>query len=334
MDHPHPTSGGLTDVPGLLVGHATDEAGLTGVTVVLCPGGAVAGAALRGGASGVLGLDLLDPGHVAERIHGVVLAGGSAFGLEAVFGAMAHLEATGIGLVTSAAIVPLVLGAILYDLGVGSAAARPDRAMGRRAAAAATAGVIPEGSVGAGTGATVGKLFGLTRAMKGGIGTASRRVGTVTVGALVAVNAVGDVRDPASGALVAGARLTADGDGLADAARIIRQGDVRLGLGPTNTTIGVVATDAALTKPEAARLAALAHGGLTAALSPAHLAVDGDTLFALATGRAGGARPTLDALGLAGGDAVAEAILRAVRAATSLAGSPPSWRELFGARAG
>jgi L-aminopeptidase/D-esterase-like protein len=133
---------------------------------------------------------------------------------------------------------------------------------------------------------------------------------------------------------MAGARLTADGRGLADTARIIRQGDVRLGLGPTNTTIGVVATDAALTKPEAARLAALAHGGLTAALSPAHLAVDGDTLFALATGPAGGARPALDALGLAGGDAVAEAIVRAVRAATSLAGSPPSWRELFGAHAG
>jgi L-aminopeptidase/D-esterase-like protein len=185
--------GGLTDVAGLLVGHASDPVGVTGCTAVLCPAGAVGAVEVRGGASGVLGLDLLDSGHLVERIHGVVLAGGSAFGLEACFGVMAHLEAAGIGFATAGGVVPLVVGAILYDLTLGGGGARPDRAMGARAAAAAGAAAVAEGSVGAGTGASVGKAFGLARAMKGGIGTASRRVGAATVAALVAVNAFGDV---------------------------------------------------------------------------------------------------------------------------------------------
>ena len=320
---------GLTDVAGLLVGHATDPVGLTGATAVLCPGGAVGGAVIRGCASGVLGLDVLDPEHVVERIHGVILAGGSAFGLEAAFGVMAHLEAAGVGFPTAAGIVPLVVGAILYDLGLGDPTARPDRAMGRRAAEAATGGPVAEGSIGAGTGATVGKAFGLGRAMKGGIGTASRRLGAATVAALVVVNAVGDVRDPASGALLAGARTAPDEPHLADAAQAIRRGAVHLGFAATHTTIGVVATDLLLTKPEARRLAALAHDGLVATLSPPHLVVDGDTLFALATGTRTGRDLPLDALGLGAGEAVAEAVGRAIRAATSL-GGVPAWQDLQG----
>lgn len=318
-------TGALTDVPGLLVGHASDPVGLTGCTAVLCPGGAVAGVEVRGFASGVAGLDLLDPRHLAERIHGVVLAGGSAFGLEAVFGVMAELEARGAGFPTPGGVVPLVVGAILYDLGLGDPGARPDRAMGQRAAAAATAGPVGEGSVGAGTGATVGKLFGMTRAMKGGLGTASARVGAATVGALVAVNALGDVRDPTTGALLAGARDAPDGRRLCDSARALRVGDATPAFPGTHTTIGVVATDARLAKPEAARLAGLAHLGLAAALSPPHTTVDGDALFALSTGAV--TTVPLDRLGLAAADCVGAAVVRAIQAATSLGGLP-AWRDL------
>ena len=326
--------GDLTDVAGLLVGHAGDLVGLTGCSAVLCPAGAVAAVEVRGGASGLLGLDLLDPGHIATRVHGVVLAGGSAFGLEACFGVMAHLEARGVGLPTTGGIVPLVIGAILYDLAVGAPDARPDRAMGERAAAAARSGPVAEGSVGAGTGASVGKAFGLARAMKGGLGTASRRVGAATVGALVAVNAFGDVRDPATGALLAGARDAPDGHRLVDTARQLREGRITPGLRETHTTIGVVGTDAPLDAAEARRVAALGHLGLGAALSPPHLSVDGDALFSLATGSlARAAAPPADALGLAAADCVAEAIVRAIRAATALGGLP-AWHDLVAASAG
>jgi L-aminopeptidase/D-esterase-like protein len=199
--------------------------------------------------------------------------------------------------------------------------------MGARAAAAAAAGPVEEGSVGAGTGATVGKLFGRARAMKGGLGTASRRVGAVQVGALVAVNAFGDVRDPATGALVAGARGAPEGRALVDTARALREGAPPPAFRGTHTTIGVVATDARLTKAEAARLAGLAHLGLAAALSPPHTTVDGDALFALSTGDA--VTVPLDPLGLAAADCVAEAVVRAVRAAASL-GGVPAWRDLSG----
>jgi L-aminopeptidase/D-esterase-like protein len=320
--------GSLTDVAGLLVGHATDLIGLTGCTAVLCPAGAVAAVEVRGGAPGLLGLDLLDPGHIVSRIHGAVLAGGSAFGLEACFGVMAHLEARGIGLPTTGGLVPLVVGAILYDLAVGARDVRPDRAMGARAAAAAASGPVAEGSVGAGAGASVGKAFGVARAMKGGLGTASRQVGAATVAALVAVNAFGDVRDPATGTLLAGARDAPDGHRLVDTARALREGRVIPGFRQTHTTIGVVATDAVLDAGEARRLAALAHLGLGATLSPPHLSVDGDALFALATGSLARAdAPAPDTLGLAAADCVAEAIVRAIRTATGVGGLP-AWRDL------
>ncbi len=325
--------GGLTDVAGLLVGHATDLVGLTGCTAVLCPAGAVAAVEVRGGATGLLGLDLLDPGHVATRVHGAVLAGGSAFGLEACFGVMAHLETRGIGLPTTAGPVPLVIGAILYDLGVGAPHVRPDRAMGERAAAAAGSGPVAEGSVGAGAGASVGKAFGLGRAMKGGLGTASRQIGPATVGALVAVNAFGDVRDPVTGGLLAGARDAPDGRQLIDTARQLRENRIMPGFGRTHTTIGIVATDAPLDAAEARRVAALGQLGLAAALSPPHLSVDGDALFCLATGSLARAEsPTADALGLAAADCVAEAIARAIRTAAALGGLP-AWGDLFGAPA-
>jgi L-aminopeptidase/D-esterase-like protein len=319
------TGGTLTDVPGLRVGHATEPDGPTGCTAILCPTGAVAGVEIRGWASGVLGGDLLDPRHQMERIHGVVLAGGSAFGLEAAFGVMAHLAREGIGLATPGGLVPLVAGAILYDLSLSGGRVRPDRAMGERAAAAATTAPVAEGSVGAGAGATVGKVFGLDRATKGGLGTASRRVGAATVGAVVAVNAVGDVRDPATGRLVAGAREAPGGRRLVDSRAALRAGLTLTGFGSTNTTIGVVATDARLTKPEASRLASLAHLGLAATLSPPHTQLDGDTLFCLSTGAVSA---SLDGLGLAAADCVAEAVVRAVRAATAF-GRIPAARDLL-----
>lgn len=312
-------TGSLTDVPGLRVGHATDLERITGCTAILCPGGAVGGVEIRGWASGVAGLDLLDPRHLTERIHGVVLAGGSAFGLEAIAGVMALLEAEGIGFPTGPTVVPLVAGAILFDLALGDPRARPDRAMGERAARAAGAGPVAEGSVGAGTGATVGKLYGMARAMKGGLGSASLEVGEVVVGALVAVNAFGDVRDPESGRLLAGTRTSPDSRDLLDTARALREGAPPPAFRGLHTTIGVVATDARLTKPQAAVLAGLAHLGLARTLSPPHTTVDGDTLFALSTGER---EVPLDRLGLAAQEAVARAVVRAVTTATSLGGIP------------
>ncbi len=316
-------TGSLTDVPGIRVGHATDLERITGCTAILCPGGAVGGVEIRGWASGVAGLDLLDPRHLAERIHGVVLAGGSAFGLEAISGVMAVLEAEGIGFQTGPTVVPLVAGAILFDLAIGDPRARPDRAMGEQAARAAGTGPVAEGSVGAGTGATVGKLYGLARAMKGGIGCASLRVGEAVVGALVAVNALGDVRDPDSGRLLAGTRESPDGRGLLDTARALREGAPPPAFRGGHTTIGVVATDARLTKPQAAALAGLAHLGLARTLSPPHTTVDGDALFALSTGER---EIPLDHLGLAAAEVVARAVVRAITTATSL-GGVPAWRD-------
>ncbi len=310
----------ITDVPGVRVGHATDPAGLTGVTVVLCDRPAVAGAELRGGANDVVGLDFLDPRHLVGTVDGVVLGGGSRFGEEAVSGVLRWLEARGVGFPVGPTVVPHVPGAFLFDLGIGDPRARPTAEMGRAAAAAAAPGPVPEGSVGAGTGATVGKLCGMARAMRGGIGSASARLGDLVVGALVAVNALGDVRDPETGRLVAGTRDAPGGRRLVDSAAALRSGAVLQRLGaPAHTTIGVVATNARLSKAEASKVAALGMLGFARALSPPHTAVDGDTLFALSVGDVP-ADPTR--AGLLAADAVARAIVRAVRAATSLPGLP------------
>jgi len=308
-------------IPGLRVGHVTDAVGLTGCTVILSDAPAVGGVEIRGWAAGVHGLEFLDPRHLVPTLDGVVLAGGSAFGLEAIWGVMRHLEERGVGFPTSQTVVPHVAGAILYDLGLGDPSARPDRAMGHRAAAAARPGPVAEGNVGAGTGASVGKLHGIPRATKGGLGCAVLERDSVHVGALMAVNAVGDVRDPDTGRLIAGTRDAADGRRLIDTAAALAAGARPPAFRPTNTTIGLVATTAALDKPGAARLARLAMEGFTRALSPPHLNTDGDALFCLSVGTA---KADLDALGRDAAALVARAIARAVRAATAAGGLPAS----------
>ncbi len=309
----------ITDVLGIRVGHATDRAGLTGCTVVLVDRPAVGGVELRGWATSVHGLDFLDPRHLIPTLDGVILCGGSAFGLEAVFGVMQYLEEQGVGFRAGPTVVPHVAGAVLFDLGVGDPRARPTRALGYQASQAARPGPVEEGNVGAGTGATVGKLFGLPRAMKGGIGSASARLGEVVVGALVAVNAFGDVRDPDTGALLAGARDRADGRALVDTAQALARGATPPSFAPRHTTIGVIATNARLSKPEATKLAQLGMLGFARALSPAHTAVDGDTLLCLSVGET---PADLTPLGLLAAEAVARAIARAVRAAAPLPGLP------------
>ncbi len=313
---------GLTDIPGVLVGHASDLEGLTGCTAILCPEGATAGCDVRGAAVGTEELGLLSPLHLTERIHGVCLAGGSAFGLEAVSGVRRFLEKKGIGYPTGAARVPLVAGAILYDLAIGRPEARPTRELGERAAAAASEEPVEEGAVGAGTGATVGKLFGMARAMKSGVGTAAVRLGgrlaSTRVAALAAVNAFGDVRDPETGELLAGARTAPDSVELADTARQMVAGAGAPSFG-RNTTLAVVATNARFSKPEAAQLARLAAAGMARALSPAWTTVDGDIVIALSCGAV---EAPLDPVGAAAAEALARAIVRAVRLAPTLGGVP------------
>lgn len=314
--------GALTDVAGLAVGHHTLPDGRSGCSVVLCPEGAVAGVDVRGAAPGTRETDLLRPENTVERVHAVVLSGGSAFGLDAASGAMRWLAERGHGFAVGAARVPIVPAAVLFDLGLDPRE-RPDAAAGHAACEAATDGDVARGSVGAGAGATVGKLFGPGRAMKGGIGSASVRVDGVTVAALVAVNAIGDVVDR-DGRIVAGARGD-DGRPL-DTMAALLAGRVPQAPAGGATTIGVVATDAALTKAECSRLATAGHDGLALAIRPVHTALDGDTLFALATGGAG--RPAsatrLHAMAV---DAVARAVLDAVRRARGLPGIPAA-REL------
>jgi L-aminopeptidase/D-esterase-like protein len=311
-------------IPGLRVGHVTDAVGLTGCTVILSDAPAVGGVEIRGWAAGVHGLDFLDPRHLVPTLDGIVLAGGSAYGLEAIWGVMRYLEERGVGFPTSQTVVPHVAGAILYDLGLGDPTARPDRAMGHRAAAAARPGPVAEGNVGAGTGASVGKLHGIARATKGGLGCAVLERDGVHLGALMAVNAVGDVRDPATGRLIAGARDAADGRRLIDTGAALAAGARPPAFRPVNTTIGLVATTASLDKVAATRVARLAMDGFTRALSPPHLNTDGDTLFCLSVGTA---RADVDVLGREAADLVAHAIARAVLAATA-AGGLPAARDL------
>jgi L-aminopeptidase/D-esterase-like protein len=313
---------GLTAVPGLKVGHHTLAERPTGCTVVLAEAGAVAGVDVRGGAPGTRETDLLDPSTLVDRVHAIVLAGGSAFGLEAATGAVRYLEERGIGFDAGVARVPIVPAAILFDLGVGGKpSVRPTAECGYLAARAAREGPVAEGNVGAGAGATVGKLLGPGRAMKAGIGTAAITLpGGLTVSALMAVNAVGDVIDPARGRVIAGVR-TADGRGLADARALVRSGQAFAARTGQNTTIGVVATNAALTKAQARKVAQMAHDGLARSLSPAHTPLDGDTVFAVATGTHPG--PVDVALvGALAAEAAADAIVRAALQAAGVPGFP------------
>jgi len=314
----------LTDIPGLQVGHASDYDGLTGCTVVLAEGGAVAGGDIRGSATGLEEWDLLNPMHVTDRIHAVCFSGGSAFGLEASSGVRRYLEHKGVGFKTGAGVVPLVAGAILYDLGVGKKSVRPTREMGEMAAAAASAKPVAEGAVGAGTGATIGKLLGMKQAMKSGVGSWTVKLegpnaGTV-VSALAVVNALGDVRDPASGKIVAGARTAPDAMEFADSARLMKgSGPSAFTRNATNTTLVVVGTNAALDKVQATKLAQLGQLGVARTIYPVNTMSDGDIVIALSTGTQ---RAPVDAVGVAAAEAVSEAILRAVRLAPTLGGIP------------
>ena len=314
--NPH---GAITDVAGILVGHFTDTRRPTGCTVVLTTGGAVGGVDVRGAAPGTRETELLSPLNAVEKVHAVLLAGGSAFGLDAAGGVMRWLDERGVGVQVGPARVPIVPAAILFDLWLGDASIRPDAQAGYAACQAASHQPPAEGSVGAGAGATVGKLFGIQRAMKGGIGTASVQVGAITVGALVAVNAIGDVVDPSTGRVVAGAR-TADGQSLLGSMQALLRGELPAHLqAGMATTLGVVATDAVLTKAQAGKVAQMAQDGLARSINPVHTMTDGDTVFALATG-ASGLPGNVTLIGALAAEVMAAAVLRAVHAATRLSG--------------
>jgi L-aminopeptidase/D-esterase-like protein len=319
---------GLTAVAGVMVGHDTMPDRPTGCTVVLSQSGAVAGVDVRGSAPGTRETDLLHPINTVQVVHAIVLSGGSAFGLDASSGVMRFLEQQGIGFDTRVAKVPIVPSAVLFDLNVGDRSnVRPDAESGYRAAKAASDGPVAQGNVGAGTGATVGKLGGYSRAMKGGIGT--KAIGLqngLVVAALVAVNAVGDIIDPRTARVIAGMRTT-DGRHLADARTAITSGfrsEAPIG---TNTTIGVVATNAKLTKSQITKVAQMAHDGLAKAIFPAHTTMDGDTMFAISTGTWDG-EPDLLTIGALAVEVTAESIVNAVRNAESIPGYPAA-REMM-----
>jgi L-aminopeptidase/D-esterase-like protein len=314
----------ITDVAGLAVGHFTHAERATGCSVVLCPQGAVAGVDVRGGAPGTRETDLLRPENIVDRVHAVLLTGGSAFGLDAAGGVMRWLEEQGHGFAVGEARVPIVPAAVIFDLWHGNTAVRPDSRAGYEACRVAAPRPPPQGSVGAGAGATVGKLFGIERAMAGGVGTASVRVAGLTVGALVVVNATGDVIDPSDGQVLAGARKSAASVQPLGSQPALLRGDLpsRLHAGGA-TTIGVVATDAPLDKAQCTKLAAMAHDGLARCVLPAHTPFDGDTLFALSMGRGPAAPPaTLALLGVLAAEAVTRAVLHAVEHAVGREGCP------------
>ncbi len=320
----------ITDIPGIQVGHAQDEGALTGCTVVLCEKGAIGGVDQRGGAPGTRETDTMHPMHLVNEVHAVVLAGGSAFGLDAATGAVRYLEERGVGFDVRVARVPIVPAAILFDLGIGKSDIRPDAEMGYQACLNASSDPPAEGNIGAGTGATVGKILGLAGAMKSGIGTASLEIGNgVIVAAMVAVNVFGDVIDPESGQIIAGARVVqkgpikvGKGPYFADTMTVMKSLIGRTALGfasRENTAIGIVATNARLTKEQINKVAQMAQDGLARTVRPAHTMLDGDTIFALATGEK---KADVNIIGSFGAEVFAQAVLRAVRKAESAAGLP------------
>ncbi|MFC1923359.1 P1 family peptidase [Chloroflexota bacterium] len=320
----------ITDIPGISVGHAQDEEALTGCTVILCEDGAIGGVDQRGGAPGTRETDAMHPMHLVNEVHAVVLAGGSAFGLDAATGVVNYLEERGVGFDVRVARVPIVPAAILFDLGIGRSDVRPDAEMGYQACQNASADPPAEGNIGAGTGATVGKIIGMAGAMKSGIGTASLEIGSgVLVGAIAAVNVFGDVIDPATGQIIAGAR-------------VVQKGPVKIGKGPyfadtmyvmesligrtmlgfmsrENTAIGIVATNARLNKEQINKVAQMAQDGLARTVRPAHTMLDGDTIFALATGEK---KADVNIVGAFAAEVFAQAVLRGVRTARPAAGLP------------
>lgn len=313
---------GLTSVPGIEVGHFTDSRRPTGCTAILFRNGAVAGVDVRGAAPGTRETDLLNPINTVQQIHAIMLSGGSAYGLDTATGAMHFLEEQGIGFRVGKQIVPIVPAAILFDLGIGDGHIRPDAAAGYAACKSAASGAVAEGSIGAGAGATIGKLFGPRSMMKSGIGTASLTIGStgIIVGAIVAVNAVGDVVDPATGRIIAGARK-ADGSGFIDSMARLREGRGSESGAGRNTTIGVVATNAIFDKAQMTKIAQMAHDGLARAINPVHTTMDGDTIFAASTA---GVKAPMDhgVIGAIAAEVMSAAVLRAVKMATGVLGIP------------
>ncbi len=324
MNKANNLTGSITDVAGIEVGHFTDPRRPTGCTVIITRDGAVAGVDVRGAAPGTRETDLLNPSNLVDRVHAILLAGGSAWGLDAASGVMQWLEEQNIGLKVGFGLVPIVPAAVLFDLPVGDASVRPDARAGYQACLAANRNPPLDGNVGAGAGALVGKVFGLQRAMRGGIGSASATVDGITVGAIIACNAIGDIIDPATGQLLAGAR-TPDGAALLNSRAAILAGMLpQPVLAGTNTTIGVIATDAILTKTQAQRLALVAHDGLARAINPVHSPSDGDTLFALGTGQAGKSASLL-VLGTMAAEVTARAVVCAVMAARGVSAGGMTW---------
>jgi L-aminopeptidase/D-esterase-like protein len=324
-----PGTSSITDVPGIEVGHAQDDAALTGCTVIICRKGAVAGVDVRGSAPGTRETDLLNPINLVEKVHAVLLAGGSAFGLDAAGGVMSYLEEQKIGFNAGIAKGPIVPGAILFDLAIGNKNVRPDAEMGYKACLSASSASCGEGNVGAGTGASVGKMFGMTLAMKSGLGSASIRLGGLVVGAIVAVNAFGDIINPDNGEILAGLRSGKFGplqvgskNYFADTLAMLKKPFGRAVLGfatRTNTVIGAVATNARLTKSEATKVAQMAHDGLARTVRPAHTMLDGDALFALSTGNR---KSDVTSIGAFAAEVMTQAILRAVNMAMPAGGIP------------
>jgi len=307
-------SGFITDIPGIIVGHAQDMEAGTGCTVVLCKKGAVAGVDVRGAAPGTRETDLIRPGNLVDKIHAVMLSGGSAFGLAAADGAMEYLEKEGIGFNVGITKVPIVASAVIFDLFYKNWEIRPDRRMGYEACQNAESGFVEQGSVGAGTGATVGKILGITNSMKGGVGTSSLKISNeIIVGAIVVVNAFGDCLNPENGAIIAGAKNPHTGEFLDTKAYMLTEG-----LGKTlnieNTTIGVIATNAKLTKEQANKIASMAHDGLARSISPVHTMLDGDTIFVMATGEVD---TEINVLGVASVEVIARAVVNAVMSASN-----------------
>jgi len=316
-------SGSLTDVPGVKVGHYTEKRRATGCTVVMVEQGAVAGVDVRGGAPGTRETDLLNPLHTVEKVHAVVLAGGSAFGLAAADGVMRYLEEKGIGLSVGRVRVPIVPAAILFDLQIGDPTIRPTAESGYRAAKAATSSPVEQGNVGAGAGATIGKMLGPESGMKAGLGCAAVKLPNgLIIGALAAVNAVGDVVDPLTGKLLAGAR-TPDGKHLADTMAELRKGrSTSAPRAGEHTTLGVVAVNAEWTKTQASKVAQMAHAGFARAIRPVHMPADGDTIFALGTGGIKISASEFSRIGALAADVMAQAIVSAVLQATGIPGYP------------
>ena len=311
--------GSLTDVRGLSVGHHTETRRPTGCTVILAPEGAVAGVDVRGAAPGTRETELLSPLNAIEKVHALVLAGGSAFGLDAASGVVRYLEEHSLGYkIGNLGVVPIVPAAILMDLGVGNFKIRPNADAGYKACLAAGTGPVPEGNVGAGAGATIGKMFGPKFAMKSGLGTASIKIGDtgIVVGALVAVNAVGDVVHPETGKVIAGARRE-DGKGFRDSMAAMMNGYRVVAQNGANTTIGVVATNAPFNKTQMTKIAQMAHDGYARSINPVHTMADGDTIFSMSTGTAN-VKADLSAIGAIAATVMARAVVRAAMQATSL----------------